>query len=422
MIGKSEERAVLVGAGEERHLKELGRLAETLGVRVVGVLEQNRRDGSGYLGKGKREELAGLARSTDATLVLADDELTASQAKVLERDAGVSVADRTQLIIRIFEAHARDSASKLQVELAELEYTLPRARGMWTHLERQEGGGGSAARGATRGPGEQQIEYDRRVIREKMGTIRRKLEEEKAARELRGARLKEGYTPTVALVGYTNAGKTTILNALSGTSRSTKDWLFETLETTTRLVDGKSANGKGSSRPDFVVTDTVGFIRKLPTQLVESFASTLDAARDADIIVLCADASSEELEDEIRIVKQTLASVLEGDTYENPIILCLNKRDLLPESKQGEISKNHAEAILVSAIGGVEGLREEIYRRVESRRQRMELLIPHSEYVAASSLYGLAEIHSRTETTAGVRMEVTLPPSAVFRYEPYRVV
>ncbi len=422
MNGEMEERAILVGAGDERYLGELGRLARTLGVGVVGSLEQQRRDNAGYLGKGKREELASLAREVDATLVLADDELTASQARVLERDSGVRVADRTQLIIRIFEAHARDSASKLQVELAELEYTLPRARGMWTHLERQEGGGGSASRGATRGPGEQQIEYDRRVIREKMRTIRRKLDEEKAARQVRGARLKEGYTPTVALVGYTNAGKTTILNSLSGARRSTRDWLFETLETTTRLVEGKSANGKGSSRPDFVVTDTVGFIRKLPTQLVESFSSTLDAAADADIIVLCADASSDELEAEIRIVERTLASILKDEADSSHIILCLNKKDLLTGNRREELSREMPQSVMVSALSETDGLISEIFRRIELKRQRIRLLIPHTDYVAASSLYGLAEIHSRNETTSGVEMEVTLPPSAVFKYEPYRIV
>ena len=421
MIGGREERAILVGAGEERYLKELGRLAETLGVKVVGSMEQNRRDNSGYLGRGKRDELARLVHEADATLVLADDELTASQARTLERDAGARVADRTQLIIRIFEAHARDAASKLQVELAELEYTLPRARGMWTHLERQEGGGGSAGAGATRGPGEQQIEYDRRVIREKMRTIRRKLKEEKSARKVRRARLNEGHTPTVALVGYTNAGKTTILNALSGADRSTRDWLFETLETTTRLVEGKSPNGKGSSRPDFVVTDTVGFIRKLPTQLVESFASTLDAASDAEIIVLCADASSDDVEEEVQIVRATLASILDEATQHNHIILCLNKLDLLSDGEREKITRRIPQGILVSALGNIESLVEEIYKHIELNRKKMSLLIPHADYVAASSLYGLAEVHSRTETTSGVRMEVTLPPSAAFKYEPYRI-
>jgi GTP-binding protein HflX len=301
-------RVVLVGAGEARHLAELGRLAGTLGLEVVRILEQGRRDGTGYLGRGKREELGGLVEEVGAAMVVADDELTASQARVLERAAGVAVVDRTELIIRIFESHARDAASRLQVELAELEYRLPRVKGRNPELSRLGGGGA-----ITRGPGEQQLEYDRRAIRRRMETISLRLQEEEAARSVRGARMKKGGPPTVALVGYTNAGKTTILNALSGASRSTKDRLFETLETTTRLVEGGgTTNGHNGARPDFVVTDTVGFIRKLPTQLVHSFASTLEAAKDADVRVLCADASSEELEEEIQTVRRTLSEVVVG--------------------------------------------------------------------------------------------------------------
>src|ERR671914_914084 len=317
----SEERAVLAGAGDGRHMAELGRLATTLGIEVAGVLEQGRRDGTGYLGRGKREELRELVEGAGARFVIADDELSASQARVLEGACGVSVVDRTELIIRIFEAHARDAASRLEVELADLEYRLPRVKGRNPELSRLGGGGN-----ITRGPGEQQLEYDRRAIRRRMETINRKLKEEKAARAVRGTRLKKGGPPTVALVGYTNAGKTTILNALSGAGRSTKDRLFETLETTTRLVEGGStANGAEGAHPDFVVTDTVGFIRKLPTQLVHSFASTLEAANHADVRVLCADASSEELEEEIQTVRRTLADGAEDGTGESPTILCLNK-------------------------------------------------------------------------------------------------
>src|SRR5215212_7502991 len=284
----NDHTAVLVGAGEDRQMEELARLSETLGLEVVGVMEQARRDGVGYVGRGKREQLGELVRDLGAGLVVVDDELTPSQARVLEKAAGVMVVDRTLLIIRIFEAHARDAASRLEVELAELTYRLPRVRGGYKALSRLGGGGVT-----TRGPGEQQLEYDRRVIRQRMEKIRGRLEEEKAARKVRGARLKREGPPGVALVGYTNAGKTTILNALSGETRSTADRLFETLETTTRFVaGGPSGGGEEGARPDFVLTDTVGFIRKLPTQLVYSFASTLEVVREADIVVLCADASS----------------------------------------------------------------------------------------------------------------------------------
>ena len=412
-----EESAILVGAGEDRHMAELGRLATTLGMEVVGVVEQGRRDGSGYLGRGKREELRSLVERVEAQFVVADDELTASQARVLERGAGTTVVDRTELIIRIFEAHARDAASRLEVELADLEYRLPRVKGRNPELSRLGGGGQ-----ITRGPGEQQLEYDRRVIRRRMETINRKLEEERAARAVRGTRLKKEGPPTVALVGYTNAGKTTILNALSGAGRSTRNRLFETLETTTRLVEGGGRDGNGA-RPDFVVTDTVGFIRKLPTQLVHSFASTLEVARDADVRVLCADASSEELEAEIQTVGYALSETLgEGNGSElGPTILCLNKIDLLSEERAAQLRRDYPRAVMISGLEGCEALLEGIYHAIASGRERMEVFIPHAEYAAASRLYGLAEIHAQENTASGLWMEVSLPRSASGKYAPYKV-
>src|SRR3712207_5424296 len=377
-----ENSTILVGAGQDRHMAELRRLATTLGMEVVGVLEQGRRDGSGYLGRGKRKELRSLVEVLEARFVVTDDELTASQARVLERTAGATVVDRTELIIRIFEAHARDAASRLEVELADLEYRLPRVKGRNPELSRLGGGGN-----ITRGPGEQQLEYDRRAIRQRMETINRKLDQEEAARAVRGARLKGEGPPTVALVGYTNAGKTTILNSLSGAGRSTKDRLFETLETTTRFVEGTRSNGDDGVRPDFVVTDTVGFIRKLPTQLVHSFASTLETARDADVRVLCADASSEELEDEVRTVWRTLTRTLEGGNGFGPggaSILCLNKVDLVPGDRARELRRDYPEAVMISALRGCDALLERIYGVIASERERMEVFIPHAEYAAAT--------------------------------------
>jgi len=414
----NEERAVLVGAGESRQMAELGRLAGTLGIEVSAVLEQNRRDGTGYLGRGKREELRDLVSEVDALFVIADDELTASQARVLEKACGASVVDRTELIIRIFESHARDAASRLEVELADLEYRLPRVKGKNPELSRLGGGGVT-----TRGPGEQQLEYDRRVIRDRITTINRKLKDEKSSRAVRGTRLRESGTPTVALVGYTNAGKTTILNALSGANRSTKDRLFETLETTTRLVEGASTNdADGAARPDFVITDTVGFIRKLPTQLVHSFASTLEAASDADVRVLCADASSLDLGDEISTVTQTLSDIGSGNGSATSVaitILCLNKTDVIDEAGIRELRAEYPDAVMISALHDCEDLLERIYASISAQRQRMSLLIPHSDYAAASHLYGLAEIHARENTPEGVRMDVSLPSSAAFRYAAY---
>src|SRR5918997_3648584 len=416
-----EKRAILVGAGDDRQMGELGRLAETLGLEVAGILEQGRRDGVGYLGRGKREELRGLVGRVEAGLVVTDDELSPSQARVLEKAAGVTVVDRTLLIIRIFEAHARDAARRLEVELAELTYRLPRIRGGYTALSRLGGGGVTP-----RGPGEQQLEYDRRVIRAGMERIRKRLEEEKAAREVRGARLKKEGPPSVALVGYTNAGKTTILNALSGEHRSIADRLFETLETTTRLIPGgTSGNGADGARPDFVLTDTVGFIRKLPTQLVHSFAGTLEAAKDADVIVLCADASSENLEEEIRTVEDTLAeafsrTVGSGERHQEAV-LCLNKADLISERRGRELSASHPGAVLISAKLDASPLLDAVNEALARSRVRLELFIPHAEHGAVSGLYGRAEIHAREDTSEGLKLDVTLPKAQAQRYAHYRI-
>ena len=418
----NDHTAVLVGAGEDRQMEELARLSETLGLEVVGVMEQARRDGVGYVGRGKREQLRELVRDLGAGLVVADDELTPSQARVLEKAAGVMVVDRTLLIIRIFEAHARDAASRLEVELAELAYRLPRVRGGYRALSRLGGGGVT-----TRGPGEQQLEYDRRVIRDRMERIRKRLEEEKAAREVRGSRLRKEGPPSVALVGYTNAGKTTILNALSGERRSTADRLFETLETVTRLVRGTPSESNGHdgavARPDFVLTDTVGFIRKLPTQLVHSFASTLEAASDADVILLCADASSEKLAEEIRTVEHTLRETLSEDgTQGSPqeTVLCLNKVDLISEERRRRLAASYPGAVLISAKLDVGGLVDAVNEALAKSRVRMRILIPHDEYGAVSRLYGWAEIHARRDTTEGLELDVTLPKPHVHRYAHYR--
>ena len=421
-----ENRAVLVAAGEDRQLGELARLAETLGLEVVGELEQGRRDGSGYLGRGKRVELHGLVEEVGAGVVVADDELTASQARVLEEAAGAAVIDRTALIIRIFAEHARDAASRLEVELAELSYRLPRIKGGATALSRL-GGGGAGGGGARRGSGEQQLEYDRRTIRERMASIRGKLSGERSARGVRGARLKRGGTPTVALVGYTNAGKTTILNALSGAGRSTKNRLFETLETTTRLVSGTTAgasdrapNGRSGAHPDFVVTDTVGFIRKLPTQLVHSFAATLEAARDAEVLVICADAGEDlsGLSEELASVVGTLEEA--GIPVEDSV-LCLNKADLLSGGELRALRKEYPNAVVISAKRSVDPLVEAIRESISAGYERAEILIPHEHYGEATRLYGHAEIHARTDTAEGLWMDVTLPKAALQRYARYRV-
>jgi GTP-binding protein HflX len=285
-----------------------------------------------------------------------------------------------------------------------------------------------------------------------MERIRERLAEEEDARKVRGSRLKKEGPPSVALVGYTNAGKTTILNALSGEGRSTADRLFETLETTTRLVAGtrwSHSNGSaadvgtgstpaqtGIARPNFVLTDTVGFIRKLPTQLVHSFASTLEAARDADVIVLCADASSDKLEEEIRTVEDTLADALSVDddnegsrdnhrdggvgVGNREVVLCLNKLDLLSEERCRELVSTYPDAVFISARQDGGPLLDAINEALASNRVRVRLLIPHAEYGAVDGLYGRAEIHAREDTEEGLKLDVTLAKPQVSRYARYR--
>ena len=240
-------------------------------------------------------------------------------------------------------------------------------------------------------------------------------------------RLRKEGPPSVALVGYTNAGKTTILNALSGERRSTADRLFETLETVTRLVRGTPSEGNGHdgavARPDFVLTDTVGFIRKLPTQLVHSFASTLEAASDAGVILLCADASSEKLAEEIRTVEDTLKETLSEDgTQSSPqeTVLCLNKADLISEERRRRLAASYPGAVLISAKLDVSALVEAVNAALAKSRVRMRILIPHDEYGAVSRLYGWAEIHARRDTTEGLELDVTLPKPHVHRYANYR--
>ena len=408
------QKVILVGAGESRHLAELERLVETLGLSVVGSVEQNRRDGTGYLGKGKRGELSNLVEDSQADFVVTDDELTASQARVLE-GSSAPVIDRTELIIRIFEAHANDSASRLEVELAELEYRLPRVKGHNTYLSRL-GGGGST----TRGPGEQKLEYDRRTIRRRMEVLKGKLREEEKSRAVRETTRQDQSPPKVSLIGYTNAGKTTILNALSGTNRSTKDRLFETLETTTRSVKGDP------QRPDFILTDTVGFIGKLPTQLVHSFASTLESSARADILVVCADAGSERLEEEIETVKDTVGNLSpdkQGSAGLIPqkTILCLNKVDLISGNRMRVLRQGYREAVMISALTDTIPLMKAIQNKIVERGETIELMIPHGDYEVATQLYGHADIHDREATEEGVLLRVTLPEKAKAKYLKYRV-
>jgi GTP-binding protein HflX len=287
--GRARQRAYLVAAvpdGQTDQLDELRELLRTAGVAGVGEMVQRREHPhpNTYLGAGKLSELkADLARA-DANLVACDDELSPRQERNLEAALGVPVIDRTAIILDIFAAHAHTAEGKLQVELAQLEYNLARMRGLWSHLERLGAGRIDGGIG-TRGPGETQIETDRRLARDRISALKRKLAHVRSSRSVMRAERERAHLPTIALAGYTNAGKSTLMNALTGASTGVGDRLFHTLDPTTRVlrIDGR----------DYLLTDTVGFIRKLPHQLVEAFGATLEETRLADMILHVVDASVE---------------------------------------------------------------------------------------------------------------------------------
>src|ERR1700710_2043544 len=321
---RARQRAFCVAAlPEGDDLSELAELLRTAGVGVVGEMVQRREapHPNTYLGPGKVAEAKAAAKEADANLIACDDELTARQERNLEEAVGLPVVDRTTVILDIFASHAGSAEGKLQVELAQLEYNLARMRGLWSHLERLGGGIG------TRGPGETQIETDRRLARNRIATLKRRLEHVKGTRSVQRAERERAALPSVALAGYTNAGKSTLLNALTGAEVGVADRLFQTLDPTTR-------NFELSGR-DYLLTDTVGFIEKLPHQLVEAFKATLEETTLADLLVHVVDASES---DERRAVDmKAVDEVLEEiGTGEKPRLLVLNKADLLSEDERHE--------------------------------------------------------------------------------------
>ena len=284
---RARQRAfVIAAAPDEVDLSEMRELLRTAGVAVAGEMQQRRPrpDPDRYFGKGKLAELKRAVKEADANVVVSDDELLPRQERNLEQELGVPVIDRTAVILDIFADHAATAEGNLQVELAQLQYNLARMRGLWTHLERLGAGIG------TRGPGESQIETDRRLARDRIAALKRKLERTKETRGVMRRERERAHLPTVALAGYTNAGKSTLLNAMTGAEVGVRDRLFHTLDPTTRSFE---IGGR-----DYLLTDTVGFIRKLPHQLVDAFAATLEEALDADLILHVADASQPE--DELR--------------------------------------------------------------------------------------------------------------------------
>jgi GTP-binding protein HflX len=406
---RARQRAFCIGAGpQDPDLGELKELLRTAGVAVSGEMTQRRPepDPDRYFGKGKLDDLKRAIKQADANLVAVDDELKPRQERNLEQALDTPVIDRTAIILDIFADHAHTAEGKLQVELAQLEYNLARMRGLWTHLERLGGGIG------TRGPGESQIETDRRLARDRISALKRRLRQTKATRGTMRRERERAGLPTVALAGYTNAGKSTLLNALTGAEVGVRERLFHTLDPTTRSfeIGGRS----------YLLTDTVGFIRKLPHQLVDAFSATLEEALGADLIVHVADASvpEGELHEMLSAVDDVLAEI---GADERPRLLALNKTDLLDEERRRELSFRFPQAVQVSAETGegLDDLREAVEARFLASLRPMELLLPYGEGGTLSELHDLAGELERTDTAEGVRVRARVPAAAAPRFERF---
>jgi GTP-binding protein HflX len=414
--GRARQRAYLIAvvpdSGEEQ-LAELRELLRTAGVAVVGELIQ-RRDHphpNTYLGRGKLDELKDELARSDANVVACDDELSPRQERNLESALGIPVIDRTAIILDIFASHAHSAEGKLQVELAQLEYNMARMRGLWSHLERLGAGRIDGGIG-TRGPGETQIETDRRLARDRISALKRKLGHVRSSRSVMRAERERAHLPSVALAGYTNAGKSTLLNALTGSSLGVRDRLFHTLDPTTRLF---RAGGR-----DYLLTDTVGFIRKLPHQLVEAFGATLEETRLADLILHVVDASVPE--DELVAMTNAVEDVLlEIGADAVPEILVLAKADRVDDERRAELRRRHPGAVLVSAVTG-EGI-ETLAQRIEEEFARtledVELMIPFQEGARLAELHAIAGDLEREETPDGVRVLARLPAPVAARYQEF---
>src|SRR5215216_1602140 len=399
------------GADADEELAEVEELARTAGVEPVARIVQHRLRPAQrtYVGKGKLEEVQQRFAEAGAESLLVDDELDPAQQRFLEDKLGTRVVDRTQLILDIFAQHAVSAEGKLQVELAQLEYNLPRMRGMWQHLERLGGGVG------TRGPGESQLETDRRIARRRITLLRERLKELSKQRDVRRKERRRTEAPTVALAGYTNVGKSTLLNALTAAEVSVNNRLFETLDPTTR---GFEYDGRR-----YLVTDTVGFIRRLPHQLVEGFAATLEETLESDLVLHVVDASAadEEIEETTAAVTSVLTEI---GADELPRELVLNKIDAVDPITRRRLSNRFPDAAQVSARTGegLDELRARIAARFADRYEPVRLLIPYEHGGKLNELYALgAPIDEREDLAEGVLVVARLPRRELTRFAPFFV-
>ena len=383
--------AVLVGlrspvlgrdSADEESLTELAALVETAGAESVGMILQSREkpDPHSFIGEGKVEEVKRMVENGDATMVIFDNDLSPSQIRVLTELCGVQVLDRSGLILDIFAQRAKTKEGCLQVELAQYQYLLPRLIGMWSHLERQGGTGGSPI--GTKGPGETQLETDRRHIRRKIDKLKEELEEVRRVRGTQRQRRMKNEIPVVAIVGYTNAGKSTLLNAITGAGIPANDRLFDTLDTTTRLLTV-------SDTLDVVISDTVGFIRKLPHQLVEAFKATLEELEYADLLLHVIDVSNPEWREQARIVDELIREL---GAEQIPCIRVYNKCDVAFTAQQ----EREADAVYISAKTGegIPALLSAVDKKLDKGTKRVVIHLPYDKTGLLDGLYREAKVES----------------------------
>lgn len=415
------ERAILVGVETgrspwplEESLAELGRLAETDGAEVVGTMTQ-RLDAPvprTFIGSGKTQELVRLVDALDADVVIFDDELTPSQQSNLEKAVKEprKVIDRTALILDIFGNHAKTREGRLQVQLAQLQYLLPRLRGMWSHLVGEQTRGGIGSRF---GQGESQLEVDRRLIRDRIAWLRKELETLEKRRGVQSKARWDAGVYRVALVGYTNAGKSTLLNHLTGSDVYAKDELFATLDPTTRALDLEEGR-------KITITDTVGFIQKLPTTLVEAFKSTLAEVVAADLILLVVDASDPNAAKEIDAVRHVLKDI---GASEKRSVLVFNKMDLLDEAQTHELMTAYPDAVQISALSGM-GVRGLLYRIAQEASDgdiTCTVLIPYEKGMLMRMVHERCQVISERYEEGGLMATVRASERMAMTLEPYRV-